>query len=265
MTTTTQAQKERRQQSHARNEARERRATELAAGELSWDIYHSPIAELDAHIPAESVDVILTDPPYPKKFLPQWGELADFAEYALKPGGTLAAMNGPMYFPEIFAMFSERKRLTYRWMMALAGFGPTIHVMNRGIKAASKAMFLYTKGDGKGCCQGRWIRDTVLATPMSVAEIEYAKKDHEWGQEQGLVNEIARRICEPGEVVCDPFVGAGSSGIAALRLGCRFLGADIDYGYVLIADDKLKKWDQNTREAREKAWCEAQIEQIALF
>ena len=264
MTTTTGkgGRKERERKAQIRNEARERKATELAAGELSWDIYHSPIAELNAHIPAESVDVILTDPPYPKKFLPQWGELADFAEYALKPGGTLAAMNGPMYFPEIFAMFTERKRLTYRWMMVLAGLNQATQIHPRRIGSGSKVMFLYTKGDDHG---NRWIRDTVLATPMSIREIEYYKKDHEWGQEQGLVNEIARRICEPGDVVCDPFIGAGSSGIAALRLGCRFLGADVDYGYVLVSDDKLEKWDRDTKEMREKAWREAQIEQIALF
>jgi site-specific DNA-methyltransferase (adenine-specific) len=32
---------------------------------------------------------------------------------------------------------------------------------------------------------------------------------------------------EPGFVVCDPFVGSGSAAIAALRNGCRFVGADI--------------------------------------
>jgi site-specific DNA-methyltransferase (adenine-specific) len=32
---------------------------------------------------------------------------------------------------------------------------------------------------------------------------------------------------EPGFVVCDPFVGAGASAIAALKAGCGFLGADI--------------------------------------
>jgi site-specific DNA-methyltransferase (adenine-specific) len=31
----------------------------------------------------------------------------------------------------------------------------------------------------------------------------------------------------PGAVVCDPFLGSGSSAIAALRCGCRFVGCDI--------------------------------------
>lgn len=32
---------------------------------------------------------------------------------------------------------------------------------------------------------------------------------------------------EPGFVVCDPFVGAGASAVAALKAGCRFVGADV--------------------------------------
>ena len=32
---------------------------------------------------------------------------------------------------------------------------------------------------------------------------------------------------EPGFVVCDPFVGAGSAAIAALKQGCTFVGADV--------------------------------------
>lgn len=40
---------------------------------------------------------------------------------------------------------------------------------------------------------------------------------------------------EPGMTVCDPFVGSGSSGVAALRAGCGFAGADIDDRAVALA------------------------------
>lgn len=35
-------------------------------------IYHSSCAELAAVVPEGSVDIIITDPPYPKEFLPCW-------------------------------------------------------------------------------------------------------------------------------------------------------------------------------------------------
>jgi site-specific DNA-methyltransferase (adenine-specific) len=44
---------------------------------------------------------------------------------------------------------------------------------------------------------------------------------------------------EPGFTVCDPFCGSGSSGVAALRSGCDFIGADIDPRAIDIAGDRL--------------------------
>ncbi len=44
---------------------------------------------------------------------------------------------------------------------------------------------------------------------------------------------------EPGFVVCDPFCGSGSSGAAAVRHGCDFIGADIDSRAVELSRDRL--------------------------
>ena len=44
---------------------------------------------------------------------------------------------------------------------------------------------------------------------------------------------------EPGDVVLDPFVGSGTSGIAALHHGCSFIGFDTSQTYLAIAKEKL--------------------------
>src|SRR5262249_2547334 len=44
---------------------------------------------------------------------------------------------------------------------------------------------------------------------------------------------------EPGFVVCDPFVGSGSSAIAALKRGYRFLGCDVAAEAVAFANDRV--------------------------
>jgi site-specific DNA-methyltransferase (adenine-specific) len=44
---------------------------------------------------------------------------------------------------------------------------------------------------------------------------------------------------EPGFVVCDPFCGSGSSGVAAMRHGCDFIGADIDPRAVELSRKRL--------------------------
>ncbi len=45
---------------------------------------------------------------------------------------------------------------------------------------------------------------------------------------------------EPGDLVLDPFVGSGNSGLAAMHHGCRFLGFDISQTYLSIAKDRLE-------------------------
>jgi site-specific DNA-methyltransferase (adenine-specific) len=45
----------------------------------------------------------------------------------------------------------------------------------------------------------------------------------------------------PGEVVIDPFMGSGSVGVAAVRLGRRFLGNDLNPEAVAIADKRLRE------------------------
>jgi site-specific DNA-methyltransferase (adenine-specific) len=44
---------------------------------------------------------------------------------------------------------------------------------------------------------------------------------------------------EPGFVVCDPFVGAGAAGIAALKADCAFMGADLSRRAVSITRWRL--------------------------
>jgi len=81
-------------------------------------IYHSSCAELAAELAADSVDAIITDPPYVQDALASYGDLARLAAYALKPGGVLAALVGHYHLPEILK-FLEVDGLEYRWLGCL--------------------------------------------------------------------------------------------------------------------------------------------------
>ena len=50
---------------------------------------------------------------------------------------------------------------------------------------------------------------------------------------------MVQASAEPGFVVCDPFCGSGSSGVAAVRNGCDFIGADIDPRAVELCEERL--------------------------
>lgn len=49
-----------------------------------------------------------------------------------------------------------------------------------------------------------------------------------------------RLFSDKGELVLDPFVGSGSTGVAAIRLGRRFVGWEMNAAYVSIARKRLE-------------------------
>jgi site-specific DNA-methyltransferase (adenine-specific) len=55
---------------------------------------------------------------------------------------------------------------------------------------------------------------------------------------------LIRQSSEPGDVVADPFMGSASVGIAAARLGRRFLGNDLNPEAVRIAAQRLREFGE---------------------
>jgi site-specific DNA-methyltransferase (adenine-specific) len=43
-----------------------------------------------------------------------------------------------------------------------------------------------------------------------------------------LMDVLVRLFSEPGELILDPFAGSGTTGVAALRLGRRFVGWEMN-------------------------------------
>ena len=52
---------------------------------------------------------------------------------------------------------------------------------------------------------------------------------------------------EPGELVGDPFMGSGSVGVAALTLGRRFIGTDINPESVQLSETRLSQFGDGRR------------------
>jgi site-specific DNA-methyltransferase (adenine-specific) len=55
---------------------------------------------------------------------------------------------------------------------------------------------------------------------------------------------VIRQSSQPGDVVADPFMGSGSVGIAALKLGRRFLGTDLNPEAVQLSAQRLRQIGQ---------------------
>jgi site-specific DNA-methyltransferase (adenine-specific) len=55
-----------------------------------------------------------------------------------------------------------------------------------------------------------------------------------------LLDRVVAASAQPGDLVLDPFSGSGTTGLAALRAGCRYLGLERDPAYVELAARRLK-------------------------
>ena len=65
------------------------------------------------------------------------------------------------------------------------------------------------------------------------------KGSHKWGQSVSGMTSIISQVCLPGQSIFDPFCGAGTTGISALRHGCSFDGIDIEQRNVDISRARL--------------------------
>lgn len=58
-----------------------------------------------------------------------------------------------------------------------------------------------------------------------------------------LLKRIIEASTAPGEYVCDPFMGSGTTGVAAKLLGRRFLGIEISSEYVELSRRRIQQVD----------------------
>ncbi len=54
-----------------------------------------------------------------------------------------------------------------------------------------------------------------------------------------LMEKLVRLFTDPGDTILDPFAGSGTTGVAALRMGRRFVGWERDPKYHAIALKRL--------------------------
>ena len=228
------AEKRQREKDRRIEAAKARKASAAARERLKdFQLLNFSIAELKERLEPESVDFILTDPPYDKAGVPTFKELAHFAGKVLKRGGALIAMSGHAFLPEILKNLCDCPDIKYHWMLHYyMDRGPTARSYDPKIFSSTKPLFMFVKGKW----QGEWMNNTVKLSPRGESSNDY----HKWAQSpEGFKRILEKGFAAPGDVVCDPFLGGGASGLAALRHGCRFIGSDIDPECIKIAQGRL--------------------------
>lgn len=199
-----------------RDAAEKRRTERIKNASAS---HHQPQLHLadfrKVELEPSSVDAIITDPPYPREYLPLYRDLAEYAAKVLKPGGIVLAMAGQSYLPDVHRMMSEH--LNYIWTLCYATPGASTAVWQRKARSNWKPVLLYSKGD--------YIGDNYLDHLISGGT---EKEHHEWGQNEDAFATLVQRFTKTDDLVLDPFLGGGTTGMAAIAAKRQFIGIEFD-------------------------------------
>jgi len=171
----------------------------------------------EAYVKDNSIDCIITDPPYPKEFLHVWKELSEFGKRVLKPSGFLITYCPQYYLDKIMCdmrqdltywcqivMTHDRSRSTLFPRKEICGYKPILVFQKPPVTKPYKSFVDIIKGSGR------------------------EKGLHEWQQSEGELTPLIETFTKQGDIIMDPFMGSGTTLAAALRNNRNTVGFDIN-------------------------------------
>lgn len=190
--------------------------------------YKVSVGNIESYEAEKRFDFIITDPPYLKEYLPLYDTLAWRAKEMLKPDGLLIVMCGQSYLSEIF--FRMTAHLDYYWTAAYLTQGQPTPLRTRQVNSTWKPLLFFVPKGSK--YKGKIFGDVFVSDAND-------KSFHEWGQSESGMLSIISGVCLPGQTIFDPFLGAGTTGVAALKHGCLFEGIDLESNNVELAKTRI--------------------------
>lgn len=218
-------------------------------------------------LPSESVDLIVTDPPY---------EIEDLSEHfaemvrLLKPSGSVYVFGDKDMIAEHWfrqVRLSNKTLLAWhyknspkprgRWRMSMQpiiyGYKDRSSVFNEDearveyLPATKKLHGRIRPSTGRlkeakpyDTSKGALPRD-VIEHPALLGHLSSERVGHRDQKPLGLIERLIRTSSNPNDFVLDPFSGSGTTLVAAIRLGRRGLGFELDPKWVGVIQDRLER------------------------
>ncbi len=173
--------------------------------------------DLIKEVANDSIDLVLTDPPYPKEYLPLWTDLAREASRVLKPTGFLIAYSGQVHLTKVLNMLSQH--LEYYWLGMLFHKGSTGQRFEVNMWNRAKPILFFQKPPRQK--QPQWLEDVFISEAPE-------KDNHIWGQSTETLSKLIETFCPLDGIVLDPFVGGGSTIEAASLTKRQIIAYEID-------------------------------------
>ncbi len=184
-------------------------------------------------IPDRSVDLIFTDPPYQKEFLPLYGWLAEAATRVLKSSGFLLTYVGGYHKATVIEMLN--RYLEYFWDYVEIHPGNSSVIYPRRTVARYKSILAYRLRGSQAV--------PVVGNVLGAFEgVGYDKRFHVWGQSANTARYLIECFTHPSDLVLDPFVGGGTTPFVCKHIQRRCIGFEVDPDVARVAMARLSGW-----------------------
>ena len=205
-------------------------------------------------LPAASVDLVITDPPYESLEKHRAIGTTTRLKHSKASSNDWFSIFPNARFPELFAeAFRVLKRNAHLYMFCDA---ETMFVAKPIAEAAGFKFWKPIIWDKKKIGMGYHYRaryEFILffekgkrrLNDLGIADIIAVPRIHGGypAEKPVAVSDVLiRQSSQPRELVADPFMGSGSVGVAAARLGRRFTGTDLNPQAVRLAAERLREF-----------------------
>ncbi|WP_353743855.1 site-specific DNA-methyltransferase [Corynebacterium sp. S1S1] len=234
------------------------------------ELIHGDCIETLSQLDSESVDLVLTDPPYNLgQFMKGrytnlhkmrenyfgaagWDDAAPhewellmqhyFQELAnvVVPGANVIVFMAVLKV-ETVVKIAEEYGFYYKTTGVWHKTNPMPRNMNLHFVNSTESWihFTYKKKRGTFNNDNSMYHDFVESSVTPSSEKRFGK--HPTQKPLVVLKHFISLLSNPGDLVLDPFMGSGSTGVAALDLGRRFIGVELDQKYYDIAKSRMSQ------------------------
>lgn len=192
-------------------------------------------------LPGASIDLVVTDPPYLARYRGRDGRIVpgdDRADWVAPAFRQIYRVLKPDSFCVSFYGWPHVETFMRAWKAA--GFRPVGHMVWHK-EYASRTGFLQARHE-----QAYLLAKGYPPRPdRPIADVQpwtYSGNRHHPTQKAvAVIEPLIAAFSSPGDLVLDPFLGSGTTALAAQGCGRRYLGIELDDGFTAIAERRLTK------------------------